>query len=68
MLLIGTFILVFVELIGTFYYEAIMINDITGELTNLGIGLSFGLVVMVVIYSIGDNHSYKSRYCCLLDL
>ena len=46
--LIGTFILVFV---GT---GAIMINDITGEVTNLGIGLSFGLVVMVVIYSIGD--------------
>jgi len=46
--LIGTFILVFV---GT---GAIMINDIIGELTNLGISLSFGLVVMVVIYSIGD--------------
>ena len=46
--LIGTFFLVFV---GT---GAIMINDITGELTNLGISLSFGLVVMVVIYSIGD--------------
>ena len=46
--LIGTFILVFV---GT---GAIMINDITGEVTNLGISLSFGLVVMVVIYSIGD--------------
>ncbi len=46
--LIGTFILVFV---GT---GAIMINDISGEVTNLGIGLSFGLVVMVVIYSIGD--------------
>lgn len=46
--LIGSFILVFV---GT---GAIMINDITGQVTNLGIGLSFGLVVMVVIYSIGD--------------
>ena len=46
--LIGTFILVFVGV------GAIMINDITGELTNLGISLSFGLVVMVVIYSIGD--------------
>lgn len=46
--LIGSFILVFV---GT---GAIMINDITGQVTNLGVGLSFGLVVMVVIYSIGD--------------
>lgn len=46
--LIGSFILVFV---GT---GSIMINDITGQVTNLGIGLSFGLVVMVVIYSIGD--------------
>ena len=45
----GTYILVFV---GT---GAIMINEISGgEVSNLGIGLSFGLVVMAMIYSIGD--------------
>ena len=47
--LFGTYILVFV---GT---GAIMINEITGgEVSHLGIGLSFGLVVMAMIYAIGD--------------
>ena len=47
--LLGTYILVFV---GT---GAIMINEITGgEISHLGIGLSFGLVVMAMIYAIGD--------------
>ena len=47
--LFGTYILVFV---GT---GAIMINEITGgEISHLGIGLSFGLVVMAMIYAIGD--------------
>lgn len=46
---IGTFCLVFV---GT---GAIVINDVTGGfLSNLGIALSFGLVVMIVVYVIGD--------------
>ena len=47
--LFGTYILIFV---GT---GAIMINEITGgEISHLGIGLSFGLVVMAMIYAIGD--------------
>ena len=46
--LIGTFILVFA---GT---GAIVINELYGSLTHLGVGLTFGLVVMAVIYSIGE--------------
>ncbi len=45
--MLGTFMLVFV---GT---GAVIINKITGSVTPVGIGLAFGLVVMVVIYSIG---------------
>ncbi len=44
----GTFCLV---LIGT---GAIVINDLTQQVTHVGIALSFGLVVFVVIYSIGS--------------
>ena len=46
--LIGTFILVFS---GT---GAIVINELYGSVTHLGVGLSFGLVVMVIIYSVGE--------------
>ena len=46
--LIGTFILVFA---GT---GAIVINELYGSVTHLGIGVTFGLVVMAVIYSIGE--------------
>lgn len=46
---IGTFALVFA---GT---GAIVINDISGgAVTHLGIGITFGLVVMAVIYAVGD--------------
>ena len=33
---------------------AIIVNDVYGSVGHLGIGLTFGLVVMVVIYSIGS--------------
>lgn len=46
---IGTFALVFA---GT---GAIIINDVSGGvITHVGIALTFGLVVMAVIYAIGD--------------
>ena len=45
---IGTFSLVFA---GT---GAIVVNDVYGGITHVGIALTFGLVVMAMIYSIGD--------------
>jgi aquaporin NIP len=44
----GTFILVFV---GT---SAIVIQDLTGAVTPVGIALSFGLVVLALIYTTGE--------------
>ena len=46
--LIGTFILVFT---GT---GAIVTNELYASVTHLGVGLTFGLVVMAVIFSIGE--------------
>jgi len=47
--LIGTFALVFV---GT---EAIIINDIGGGvISHVGIAITFGLIVIAMIYSLGD--------------
>ena len=47
--LIGTFILVFVAT------GAVIVNDVAGgPLTHVGISIATGLVVMVVVYSIGD--------------
>ncbi|MBM82497.1 MAG: aquaporin [Planctomycetaceae bacterium] len=46
---LGTYILVFA---GT---GAIVINDVSGgQITHVGIALTFGLVVMAIIYAIGD--------------
>lgn len=45
---LGTFALVFA---GT---GAIVINDVTGAVTHVGISLTFGLVVLALIYSLGD--------------
>jgi MIP family channel proteins len=47
--MIGTFALVFA---GT---GAIIVNDVTaGSITHVGIALTFGLVVMAMIYAVGD--------------
>jgi MIP family channel proteins len=45
---IGTFALVFA---GT---GAIVINDVSGEVTHVGIALTFGLIVLAMIYAVGD--------------
>ena len=46
---IGTFALVFA---GT---GAIIIDDVTGGVvTNVGVGLTFGMIVMTMIYAVGD--------------
>ena len=46
---IGTFGLVFA---GT---GAIIINDVTGgAVTNVGIGLTFGMIILAMIYAVGD--------------
>jgi MIP family channel proteins len=46
---IGTLALVFA---GT---GAIIINDVTGgAVTNVGVGLTFGMIVMTMIYAVGD--------------
>lgn len=46
--LFGTFALVFA---GT---GAAVVNDLTGAVTNVGVALTFGLVVLAIIYAIGD--------------
>ena len=45
---LGTFALIFA---GT---GAIVVNDMTGAVTHVGIALTFGLVVMALIYALGD--------------
>ena len=45
---LGTFALVFA---GT---GAIVINDVTGAITHVGIALTFGLVVLALIYTLGE--------------
>jgi aquaporin Z len=52
--------LIFSELLGTFilvftWTGAVVFNEISGgAVTALGIGLVFGLVVMVLVYTLGD--------------
>jgi aquaporin NIP len=52
--------LIFSELLGTFilvftWTGAVVFNEISGRaVTALGIGLVFGLVVMVLVYTLGD--------------
>jgi aquaporin Z len=46
--LLGTFALVFA---GT---GAIVINDATGAVTHVGVALTFGLIVLAMIYAVGD--------------
>ena len=46
--LFGTFVLVFT---GT---AAIVVNDIHGHVTHVGIALVFGLIVLALIYALGD--------------
>jgi len=45
---LGTFALVFA---GT---GAIVINDMTGAITHIGVALTFGLIVLAMIYTFGD--------------
>jgi aquaporin Z len=45
---LGTFILVF---IGA---GAIVVNDVSGAVTHVGISLVFGLVVLALVYTLGD--------------
>lgn len=45
---IGTFVLVFA---GT---SAIVVNEVSGELSHLGVSLTFGLVVLALIQAFGD--------------
>jgi glycerol uptake facilitator-like aquaporin len=46
---LGTFALVFAET------GAVVVNDVTGgTLSHVGVALTFGLVVMAMIYALGD--------------
>ncbi len=45
---LGTFALVFAGA------GAIVVNDLTGAITHVGIALTFGLVVLALIYALGD--------------
>ena len=46
---LGTFFLIFIGV------GSIILNDITGNMSNLFIGITFGLTVMVIVYLFGHK-------------
>ena len=61
---LGTFFLIFIGV------GSIILDDITGNMSNLFIGIIFGLTVMVIVYLFGHKsgaHINPSRHNSILD-